>query len=97
MESAKILIIDDEIGLLKLLEITLRKENFVNIETASTGKDALRLVQEKEYDIILLDIMLPDISGFELCTEIRKNKNTPIIFISARSTDFDKLTGLGIG
>ncbi|MGG3800901.1 response regulator transcription factor [Metabacillus fastidiosus] len=97
MESAKILIIDDEIGLLKLLEITLRKENFVNIETASTGKDALRLVQEKEYGIILLDIMLPDISGFELCTEIRKNTNTPIIFISARSTDFDKLTGLGIG
>lgn len=97
VESAKILIIDDEIGLLKLLEITLRKENFVNIETASTGKDALRLVQEKEYDIILLDIMLPDISGFELCTEIRKNTNTPIIFISARSTDFDKLTGLGIG
>lgn len=97
MESAKILVVDDEIGLLKLLEITLRKENFNHIETASTGKGALQRIKEKGYDIILLDIMLPDISGFELCTEIRKNTNTPIIFISARSTDFDKLTGLGIG
>lgn len=97
MESAKILVIDDEVGILKLLEIILRKENFIHIETVSTGKDALRRIKEKVYDIILLDIMLPDISGFELCTEIRKNTNTPIIFISARSTDFDKLTGLGIG
>ncbi|MFJ7733206.1 response regulator transcription factor [Lysinibacillus sp. NPDC097231] len=97
MEAAKILIVDDEIGILKLLEITLRKENFVNIDTASTGKSTLQLVKENHYDIILLDIMLPDISGFELCTEIRKQTITPIIFVSARSTDFDKLTGLGIG
>ncbi|MDM5250734.1 MULTISPECIES: response regulator transcription factor [unclassified Lysinibacillus] len=97
MESAKILIVDDEIGILKLLEITLRKEHFTNIETASSGKDTLQLVKSNAYDIILLDIMLPDISGFELCTEIRKHTNTPIIFVSARSTDFDKLTGLGIG
>ncbi|MFJ8089443.1 response regulator transcription factor [Lysinibacillus sp. NPDC095746] len=98
METAKkILIVDDEIGILKLLEITLRKENFINIDTASTGKSTLQLVKDNHYDIILLDIMLPDISGFELCTEIRKQTNTPIIFVSARSTDFDKLTGLGIG
>ncbi|TQR20509.1 response regulator transcription factor [Psychrobacillus vulpis] len=97
MESAKILVVDDEIGILKLLEITLRKENFIHIDTASTGKDTLQRVKENTFDIILLDIMLPDISGFELCTEIRKNTNTPIIFVSARSTDFDKLTGLGIG
>ncbi|HDX9577063.1 TPA: response regulator transcription factor [Bacillus pseudomycoides] len=97
METTKILVIDDEVGILKLLEITLRKENFIHIETASTGKDALQRIKETVYDIILLDIMLPDISGFELCTEIRKNTNTPIIFVSARSTDFDKLTGLGIG
>ncbi|MGE8203615.1 response regulator transcription factor [Heyndrickxia sp. NPDC080065] len=97
MESAKILVVDDEIGILKLLEITLRKEHFINIDTESTGKGALQRIKENTYDIILLDIMLPDISGFELCTEIRKNTNTPIIFVSARSTDFDKLTGLGIG
>jgi len=98
METAeKILIVDDEVGILKLLEITLRKENFIHIDTASTGKSTLQLVKENQYDIILLDIMLPDISGFELCTEIRKQTNTPIIFVSARSTDFDKLTGLGIG
>ncbi|TVX87070.1 response regulator transcription factor [Paenibacillus agilis] len=97
MESAKILAVDDEVGILKLLEITLKKENFTHIETSATGKDALHRIKENNYDIILLDIMLPDLSGFELCTEIRKLTNTPIIFISARSTDFDKLTGLGIG
>ncbi|WP_028594005.1 response regulator transcription factor [Paenibacillus assamensis] len=97
MESAKILAVDDEVGILKLLEITLKKEHFTQIETAATGKDALQRIKENNYDIILLDIMLPDLSGFELCTEIRKLTNTPIIFISARSTDFDKLTGLGIG
>lgn len=97
MESASILAVDDEIGILKLLEITLRKENFTHIDTASSGKGALHRIKEQAYDMILLDIMLPDLSGFELCTEIRKHTNAPIIFISARSTDFDKLTGLGIG
>lgn len=97
MEHAKILIVDDEIGILKLLEITLEKENFIHIDKATTGKEALQLTKEKTFDIILLDIMLPDISGFELCTEIRRNTDTPIIFVSSRSTDFDKLTGLGIG
>lgn len=97
MESAAILAVDDEIGILKLLEITLRKENFTNIDTEISGKGALQRIREKAYDMILLDIMLPDLSGFELCMEIRKHTNAPIIFISARSTDFDKLTGLGIG
>ncbi|WP_263705540.1 response regulator transcription factor [Shouchella tritolerans] len=97
MEHAKILIVDDEIGIIKLLEITLEKENFIHIDKATTGKEALQLTKEKTFDLILLDIMLPDISGFELCTEIRRNTDTPIIFVSSRSTDFDKLTGLGIG
>lgn len=97
MEGVKILTVDDEIGILKLLDITLRKENFTNIDSASNGKDTLQLIKDNHYDIILLDIMLPDISGFELCTAIRNHTNTPIIFVSARSTDFDKLTGLGLG
>ncbi|WYU51487.1 response regulator transcription factor [Bacillus sp. FSL K6-0047] len=97
MEHAKILIVDDEIGIVKLLEITLEKENFIHIDKATTGKEALQLTKEKTFNLILLDIMLPDISGFELCTEIRRNTDTPIIFVSSRATDFDKLTGLGIG
>ena len=84
MESASILAVDDEMGILKLLEITLRKENFTHIDTALSGKGSC--IKEKAYDMILLDIMLPDLSGFELCTEIRKHTNAPIIFISARST-----------
>ncbi|GIN14708.1 transcriptional regulatory protein YvrH [Shouchella clausii] len=97
MEHAKILIVDDEIGIVKLLEITLEKENFIHIDKATTGKEALQLTKEKTFNLILLNIMLPDISGFELCTEIRRNTDTPIIFVSSRATDFDKLTGLGIG
>jgi len=97
MEQANILLVDDEIGILQLLEITLKKEHFIHIEKATTGRETLRLVKEQAFDVILLDIMLPDTDGFELCTEIRKQTDTPIIFVSARSTDFDKLTGLGIG
>lgn len=93
----KILLIDDEPGILTLLEITLKKERYNNINSAATGQQALMLIQKHAYDLILLDVMLPDMSGFDLCSEIRKYTNTPIIFITACASDFDKLTGLGIG
>ena len=96
-EDANILIVDDEIGILNLLEITLRKEYFSQITTVTTKAEALRLLSVKDFDIILLDVMLPDGEGFALCSEIRLNTSTPILFISARSSDFDKLTGLSVG
>ncbi|WP_350493465.1 response regulator transcription factor [Rossellomorea marisflavi] len=61
------------------------------------GKDTLLKVQAEEFDLILLDVMLPDMNGFEVCREIRKYSEAPIIFISSCSSDFDKLTGLGAG
>lgn len=93
----RILLVDDEEGLLTLLRITLNKEGYSNIKTAGDGAEALRLVQDGEFDLIVLDVMLPDCTGFDLCTEIRRYTRAPIIFLSARASDFDKLTGLTIG
>lgn len=97
IDDANILIVDDEIGILELLEISLRKEHFSHITTVSTKAGALQALSEQDFDIILLDVMLPDGEGFALCTEIRLQTTTPILFISARSSDFDKLTGLSVG
>lgn len=95
--SEKILLVDDERGILNLLEITLRKERFNHITCSMNGQDTLNLIKNNIYDLILLDVMLPDCNGFDLCNEIRRHTNTPIIFITSCSSDFDKLTGLGIG
>ncbi len=95
--SEKILLVDDEPGILALLKITLEKERYSNISCAATGRQTLDLIKNDIYDLILLDVMLPDMSGFDLCTEIRANTSCPIIFITACTSDFDKLTGLGIG
>ncbi|GIN94082.1 DNA-binding response regulator [Siminovitchia terrae] len=96
-DDANILIVDDEIGILKMLEITLQKEHFKHITTATTKAAALQALTEQDFDIILLDVMLPDGDGFALCSAIRQQTTAPILFISARSSDFDKLTGLSVG
>ena len=96
-DQAKILIVDDEEGILKLLDITLRKEHFTHITKATTKASALASVAKESFDIILLDVMLPDGDGFALCSAIRQQTNAPILFISARTSDFDKLTGLSMG
>ncbi|MBB4826494.1 DNA-binding response OmpR family regulator [Sporosarcina luteola] len=96
-DEAKILIVDDEVGILKLLEITLRKEHFSHIVTATNKSDAMREINERVFDVILLDVMLTDGDGFALCSAIRQLTTAPILFISARSSDFDKLTGLSVG
>lgn len=97
MENSRILLVDDEVGILTLLKITLMKEHFLNITTTTSGMEAMSLVKQQSYDIILLDVMLGDCNGFDLCQEIRKHSMAPIIFVTARSTDYDKLLGLGIG
>ncbi|MCG3088574.1 response regulator transcription factor [Sporosarcina cyprini] len=96
-DDARILVVDDEIGIIKLLEITLRKEHFTQIVTATSKEEALQALEENDFDVILLDVMLPDGDGFTLCSAIRQLTTVPILFISARSSDFDKLTGLSVG
>ncbi len=97
IDEASILIVDDEVGILKMLKITLQKEHFSHITTAASKAEALQALTEQDFDIILLDVMLPDGDGFALCSAIRQQTTAPILFISARSSDFDKLTGLSVG
>jgi DNA-binding response OmpR family regulator len=93
----KILIIDDEEGMVKMLETILRKEGYTSIASAYTGQEAMEKISRNPYDLIVLDVMLPDTDGFQLCQKIRQHTNVPILFLTARSGDLDKLTGLGIG
>lgn len=93
----QILLVDDEEGLLDMLGVMLQKEGITEIDYATTGNQALEKINNFRYSLIVLDIMLPDIDGFQICQEIRKISDVPILFISARTSDIDKLTGLNIG
>ena len=94
----KILIVDDDEEIRKLIGDFLTKENF-EVESAKNGKLALDSIskEKKDFQLIVLDIMLPDISGIELCKEIRKISTIPIIMLTARSEDIDKIIGLEVG
>lgn len=97
IKDKKILLVDDEVDILNLLEAVLLKENFEKIYKATCGHDAIEICKEIKPDIIILDIMMPDIDGFEVCRRLRQITLVPIIFLSARTEDVDKLLGLGIG
>ncbi len=97
MKDKKILLVDDEIDILNLLETVLKKEGFNNIYKTTSGNEAIKMCEKMEPDLIVLDIMLPDIDGFEVCRRLREFSLAPIIFLSAKDDDVDKLLGLGIG
>lgn len=97
IKEKKILIIDDEEDLLKLLSTVLSKEGFQNIYTAETGAAGLDLFESIKPDIILLDIMLPDKEGYEVCKKIRENSMVPILFLSAKSEEMDRILGFALG
>ncbi|WP_285768767.1 response regulator transcription factor [Peribacillus sp. SI8-4] len=92
-----ILIIDDEEDLARLMETVLHKEGMANILTAGTVADGWARFQEFGPDLVLLDIMLPDGEGYDLCRRIREVSNVPILFLSAKDEEIDKLLGLAIG
>lgn len=93
----KILLVDDETDILQLLETVLRKENFIHIYKATGGREAIEMAKKCQPDLIVLDIMLPDMDGFQVCRQLREITYVPIIFLSARDEDVDKLLGLGLG
>lgn len=93
----KLLLVDDELGLLEMLGEVLRKGGYTSLDFATTSKKAIELIVNTEYDLILLDVMLPDLDGFQLCAKIRETSNVPILFLTAKITDLDILTGLNIG
>lgn len=84
-------------GLLEVLQITLTKEGFTNIQTASTGIEAIELVKKFSFDLIILDIMLPDMDGLEVCRQMRLHTNALILFLTAKDEDIDKIMGLTVG
>lgn len=96
MPGEKILVIDDETEISELISLYLTKNGF-NVITSATGYSALELVSGQNPDLIILDILLPDMDGLELCQELRKITETPILFLSCKSTDTDKILGLTVG
>lgn len=94
--SEKILIVDDEQEIAELIAIYLKNENFT-VFKCYNGKDALECIQNEQLDLALLDIMLPDMSGLDICREIRKEYNYPVIMLTAKVEDLDKVTGLMMG
>ncbi len=94
--SAKILVADDEPNIVRLLRLYLHNEGF-DVVAAADGRQALERFATEAPDLILLDLMMPQLSGLEVCTEIRKKSDVPVIMITARSDDVDKIVGLEVG
>jgi DNA-binding response OmpR family regulator len=93
----KILLVDDERDIVSLLEEVLIRDGFRNIRKAYTGQDALAVCREFQPDVIVLDIMLPDIDGIEVCKRIRAFSYCSILFLSSKNDDIDKILGLASG
>lgn len=94
--KGKILVVDDEENLLNVIKDYLLRESY-EVYTANRGNKAIELFRKIEPDFIILDLMLPDISGEEICKLIRKESNVPILMLTAKSSEDDKVTGLYIG
>ena len=96
MTNAKILIADDDRNICELLKIYLEKEG-CNVVLAGDGEEALSKFEAEEPDIILLDVMMPRLDGWQVCRELRKKSDCPIIMITAKGETFDKVLGLALG
>lgn len=96
MYNNNILIIDDDPDL-SMITADMLEDNGYNVKTASNTEEGYSILQNEKIDLIILDINLPDSIGFDFCKEIRTESTIPIIFISARTSKTDKITGLDIG
>ena len=93
---SKILIIEDEEAIADLEKDYLELSGF-EVEIATRGDVGLEKALKEEYDLIILDLMLPEVDGFDICRQVRQEKNIPIIMVSAKKDDIDKIRGLGLG
>lgn len=91
-----ILVVEDERNMAEL-ERDYLQVNGLKVDIEETGKKALRKALKIDYDMVILDIMLPDMDGFEICKKIRERKDIPILFVSAKTDEIDKIRGLGVG
>ena len=94
--SKRILIVEDEESIADLEKDYLELSSF-EVEVANDGQTGLEMGLDGDFDLIILDLMLPGVDGFEICRQIRDKKNTPIIMVSAKKDDIDKIRGLGLG
>lgn len=94
--AEKVLVVDDERDIADLLEVYLRNENY-DVYKYYSAKEALECIENQEIDLAILDIMLPDINGFSLCQKIREKYTYPIIMLTAKDEETDKITGLTLG
>ena len=96
MAGKRVLVVDDEKLIVKGIRFSLEQDN-MEVDCAYDGEEALEMAHNKEYDIILLDVMLPKLTGFEVCQQIREFSNVPVIMLTAKGDDMDKILGLEYG
>ena len=96
MEAGNILIVDDDKNICKIIRDYLEFEDF-NVSVAYDGEEALTKIKQEDFDLIILDIMLPEVDGLEVCQELRPQNNTPILMLSAKNKEIDRITGLELG
>lgn len=94
--SKRVLVVDDEKLIVKGIRFSLEQDG-MEVECAYDGEEALEIAKEQKFDIILLDVMLPGLSGFEVCQQIREFSNVPIVMLTAKGEDMDKILGLEYG
>jgi len=92
----KILIVEDDLDIGELQQDYLEINGY-EVELQTSGKEGLKRALNKDYDLLIIDVMLPEVDGFEICKQVRAVKNIPIIFVSAKKEDIDKIRGLGLG
>ncbi|NPD30591.1 response regulator transcription factor [Eggerthellaceae bacterium zg-1084] len=92
----RVLVVDDEASITEFVGYALKREGYA-VETSANGEDALNLARKNTYDLFILDIMLPGMDGYELCRRVRSVSAAPVLFLSARDTELDKVVGLEIG
>lgn len=93
---AKLLIVDDEPDIYQMIRRYAEREGHETTQ-ASDGLEAVELCRDNNFDIIIMDVMMPDMDGFTACKEIRKEKDIPVLMLSARGTEYDKLFGFEVG
>ena len=95
-KKKKVLIVDDDTNICELLRLYIDKDGF-DVAIANTGTQALKLFEQEKPDLVMLDIMLPELDGWQVCREIRKTSQVPIIMLTAKGEVFDKILGLELG
>ncbi len=94
--AEKILVVDDEISLQETLAYNLKKQGY-EVQTTGDGTEALEIAREMEPDLIILDVMLPGLDGFEICRILRREMTTPVLMLTARDDEIDRVVGLEVG